>query len=126
MDLIFIVLRMKNRDKSVYDKIILKNENIVMNNKRYSINDINTVEAEILKHARIIEYSGNSKTEKTYPYGIIKFIFRTGEVIEFNTLNPIAKLEVLVLKLNILYERLNQPKLYVEESSTYKVIYKRE
>ena len=122
----FIFIALKSIGKNNYNRLVLKNDKLVINKREFLIDEISRIEAEITEHIRVIEYLGRNITEKTYPSGIIKFKLKNGDEVEVETLNPLTKLEELVLKLNIIYDRLGKPKLYVSESSTYKNVYSRE
>ena len=105
MKLIFIIL--KNKESGGFDKLVVRDEELIVNKNKFSINDINIIEAEIREHIKVYDYIGGEYIEKTMPSGTIHLRLRNGYDIIVETLNPLTKLEELVLRLNIIYEDKN-------------------
>ena len=122
----FIWIIIDKKDEKLVKQIV-SDKKIVLNNKEFDLDKIIHIEGEVIDHVRIYEYDGNGekKFERILPIGYIRFIFRTGEKLEFMTINPIAKLDELVLTLNLIYGEKGLSKLMLIDSGATKNIYKR-
>ena len=126
LEYIFIFLKSRSRKGGEFDKLVIRDDKLIVNNSEFSIDELVKVEAEIIEHITVTTYVNGSSFDKTYPSGTITFTLKNGESFKVVSLNPLAKLEGLVLRLNTMYEKLGKPKLYIVESSTYRNVYSRE
>jgi len=120
--LVFITLKDGGKELR---KIVIKDEEVFIDSKRYSIDDFVSLTGEIVEHIDLYEKSGEEVFKKIVPSGLITFEFKDGFKISFDTLNPIVKVEELVFNLNIMYDSRKMRKFALVETSPYKAVYKR-
>jgi len=122
LKLVFITMKSGDKESS---KLVIKDDEVFIDSKRYSIDDFVSLTGEIIEHIDLYERTGEEFFKRIIPSGVITFEFKDGFKISFNTLNPIVKVEELVFNLNIIYDSRKMRKFTVVETSTYKAVYKR-
>lgn len=108
-------------------RFVLRRGAARVDDNEVSLEEIYSVTGEILDYITIYEYSEDGKRfrEKVLPYGKIVVKTRDGKELVFNAINPIVKVEDIVLKLNTVYREKGSPLLIQKTGSTRVVSYER-
>jgi len=122
LKLVFITLKSGGKEAG---KIVIKDDEVFIDSRRYTIDDFASLTGEIIEHIDLYEKSGEEVFKRIVPSGLITFEFRDGFKVSFNTLNPIVKVEELVFNLNVIYDTRKMRKFTMVEASIYKTVYKR-
>ncbi|OYT38068.1 MAG: hypothetical protein B6U89_06380 [Desulfurococcales archaeon ex4484_58] len=122
----FILIALKRGGKQEYEKIVFTDNTIYINDKKYDIEDLLSIEGEIKDHIKIYEYKGEDNyIEHVLPVGYIRLKFKNNLEVTLETMNPLSKIEELVIKINSLYIDRGVSKLGLIESSIDRVVYVR-
>jgi len=118
------ILYLKKRDGG-FQVLSIVGDKLRIDKNEYELNSIKSLEGAITDHIAISEYSDETVVSKILPIGYIKFNLSDGIEIEVETVNPLAKLEELVIWLNMYYRRSGLPDLRIVYSSGERIAYSR-
>lgn len=108
-------------------KLVLRRNIVKIDSKEFSIDELMSIQGEIRGYTVVYEFDEESKKygEIRFPHGYVKFTFRNGVELTYETVNPIVRVEELVVKLNLSFKELGLKPLTLKTSSRDKVVYQR-
>ncbi len=119
MSIVFAVLIRRNDG---FDKILISERGITINNRTQSIADITSIVAESIRRVRI----KTDKFEELLPLGRITITIQNMGEISIEAINPLATVEKIVVWLNKMYRERDEKVLIIKESKGNKIVYTRE
>lgn len=121
----FVYVYMSRERGGAYSKLVVSSSKIVVNDLEVDLDDLESIEGEISEHIRVENVFNDRVIVETLPAGSLKFKLKNRDEIAVSAINPLHKVEDLVLKVNALLSERSAPRLHLKDSSTYKAVYAR-
>lgn len=114
------------REKEIH-RFVLRRGAARIDDHDVTLEDLFSITGEISDYITVYEYGeeGRRFREKTLPLGRVIFKIRDGRELVFNAINPIVKVEDIVIKLNAILKERDLNVFTQKTSSTRIVSYER-
>ncbi|MEM1918500.1 MAG: hypothetical protein QXP72_00610 [Desulfurococcaceae archaeon] len=122
----FIIMFLDIREKETH-KLVLRREILRIDDSEHALDELSSITGEIVNYVTIYEYDETSRKfkERVLPFGKISLKMKGGRELVFNTINPIVKVEDLVVKLNTVYRECGLTLFTQKSGSARSVSYER-
>ncbi|MEM1555192.1 MAG: hypothetical protein QXM54_01480 [Desulfurococcaceae archaeon] len=122
----FIIMFLDIREKETH-KLVLRREILRIDDSEHALDELSSITGEIVNYVTIYEYDETSRKfkEGVLPFGKISLKMKGGRELVFNTINPIVKVEDLVVKLNTVYRERGLTLFTQKSGSARSVSYER-